>query len=56
MASQGGIRLFAGLLEGAFAAFGSGINGGQVALWESFVVPDGRNRRVCQSRVGRCSP
>jgi hypothetical protein len=52
MASQGGIRLFAGLLKGAFAAF----DGGQVALWESFVVPDGRNRRVCQSRVGRCSP
>lgn len=52
MASQGGLCLFAGLLKGAFAAFG----GGQVVPWESFVVPDGRNRRVCQSRVGRCSP
>lgn len=56
MASQGGFRLFAGQFEGAIVAFTAGIAGGLVAVWESFVVPDGQNRRVCQSRAGRCSP
>lgn len=40
LATQGGLCLFAGT----------------VAQWESFVVPDGRNRRVYQSHAGKRKP